>query len=109
MDASPIPVSMSNDSELASRWFWSLCYGKPDDTGRESRESRRFDRLPEFEIVTVSQDKEGFWNLPEFLQCLIKRMLSGIGVKALEQLRRRSSPSTGWWQQSAEYHPIDPQ
>ena len=48
----------------------------------------RFDRLPEFEIVTVSQDKEGFWNLPEFLQCLIKRMLSGIGVKALEQLRR---------------------
>jgi hypothetical protein len=28
MDASPIPVSMSNDSELASRWFWSLCHGR---------------------------------------------------------------------------------
>ena len=34
MDASPIPVSMRNDSALASRWFWSLCHGKPDDSGK---------------------------------------------------------------------------
>jgi hypothetical protein len=27
---------MRNDSALASRWFWSLCYRKPDDSGRES-------------------------------------------------------------------------
>src|SRR5271169_6549451 len=32
--------------------------------------------------------KRVFGIFPEFLQCLIKRMLSGIGVKALEQLRR---------------------
>jgi hypothetical protein len=27
---------MRNDSALASGWFWSLCHGKPDDSGRES-------------------------------------------------------------------------
>ena len=26
MDASPIPVSMSNDSALTSRWYWSFCH-----------------------------------------------------------------------------------
>jgi hypothetical protein len=36
VDASPIPVSMRNDSALASRWFWSLCHGKPDESGRQS-------------------------------------------------------------------------
>ena len=33
LDASRIPLSMRNDSALASRWFWSLCHGKPDDSG----------------------------------------------------------------------------
>jgi hypothetical protein len=27
---------MRNDSALASRWFWSLCHGKLDESGRES-------------------------------------------------------------------------
>jgi hypothetical protein len=27
LDAAPNPVSMRNDSALASRWFWSLCHG----------------------------------------------------------------------------------
>jgi hypothetical protein len=51
----------------------------------------RFDRLPEFEIVTVSlylRIKRVFGIFPNSFKCLIKRMLSGIGVKALEQLRR---------------------
>ena len=45
MDASPYSVSMSNDSALASRWFWSLCYGKPDDSGRKSNGENQTARI----------------------------------------------------------------
>ena len=45
MDASPIPVSMRNDSALASRWFWSLGHGKPDDSGRESNSENQTARI----------------------------------------------------------------
>jgi hypothetical protein len=46
-----------------------------------------FDGLPEVEIVTVFQDKDGFGNLPEFLQGVVKRMLPGVGIEAIEKLR----------------------
>jgi hypothetical protein len=45
MDVSPIPVSMRNDSALASRWFWSLGHGKPDDSGRESNSENQTARI----------------------------------------------------------------
>jgi hypothetical protein len=45
MDVSPIPVSMRNDSALASRWFWSLGHGKPDGSGTESNSENQTARI----------------------------------------------------------------
>jgi hypothetical protein len=45
MDASPYAVSMSNDSALASHWFWFFCDGKPDDYGRTSNGENPIARL----------------------------------------------------------------
>jgi len=36
---------MKNDSALASRWFWSLCHGKPNDSGRESNGENQTARI----------------------------------------------------------------
>ncbi len=38
--------------------------------------------LSELEIVTVLQNEEGLRNFPEFLQCPVQRVLSGVGVQA---------------------------
>src|SRR5271165_1853037 len=42
LDASRIPLSMRNDSALASRWFWSLCHGK---LGRETNGGNQIARI----------------------------------------------------------------
>jgi len=77
LDASRIPLSMRNDSALASRWFWSLCDGKPDDSGTESN--------GETQTARISFTAHLFWS-PESSMSTKQRVNGpkrrGQGVKA---------------------------
>jgi hypothetical protein len=45
MDASPIPVSMSNDSELASRWFGPFAMASPTTPAEKSNGENQTARI----------------------------------------------------------------
>ena len=46
-----------------------------------------FDGLSQFDIIDVAQDEQGFDDLPEGFKCLVKCMLTGIGIEPSENIR----------------------
>ena len=47
-----------------------------------------FDRLPEVEIIDIAQNEQGFDDLPECFQGLVKRVLPRIGIQPPEDIGR---------------------
>ena len=45
------------------------------------------DRLPKFQVIHVFQNEQGLRTFAKFLQSAVERMLFGIGIQALEELR----------------------